>query len=476
MRQALAEGWSSADSDRLESASFTLLILFSALGPLLTTAPGEISRRAMGGGTVALSSNTLLCLLAFLIAALTLLSGSTIFSLRPVATPLAAMTALAVLGAVQLVPFPKGILTAIGPVNMQIYHENAQILRSFGAEAPLPRLSIAPSETIETLLLLLAYLGLFACSVSLLRTRARRRLFAGTILASAFLQILAAAAGQSGDRRLHGSFSNPDHFAAYLEIVLALAFGVLLAEVLINRERAVEAMEPAETFERRVPPIAARILLWGLIAGGIALTESRGGVLAAGFTVLVLAGGALLHRRLRQHKRVATMIAATLLAGAVFAGVAAGASRFSRFLLADPRDFASTTRAALWRTSLEAWREFPWLGSGLGTFREAFRRVQPREVRGLVEQAHNDFLQLAVTGGSVGAALGLALFASLFFLLGRAFLRQRHREESAIALAGLGALLSITLHGLVDFNLSIPIIPATLACVLGCAWAAASRT
>jgi hypothetical protein len=44
-----------------------------------------------------------------------------------------------------------------------------------------------------------------------------------------------------------------------------------------------------------------------------------------------------------------------------------------------------------------------------------------------------------------------------------------------VALAGVGALLSLTLHGLVEFNLSVPIIPATLACALGVAWSAAMR-
>src|SRR5262245_55254983 len=80
------------------------------------------------------------------------------------------------------------------------------------------------------------------------------------------------------------------------------------------------------------------------------------------------------------------------------------------------RDAGGITRPALWGTSLQAWREFPLFGSGLGTFREAFRRVQPRELSGLVEEAHSDCLQLLVTGGAVGAALGIITFGSLFFL------------------------------------------------------------
>ena len=185
------------------------------------------------------------------------------------------------------------------------------------------------------------------------------------------------------------------------------------------------------------------MLVWALIAAGIALTESRGGILAAGVTTL---GSA---RRRDSPSALADAPAARppqrrppSSSASLFVATAVGAPRFYRFLESDPRDLSGNTRVALWKTSLAAWREFPIVGSGLGTFREAFRRVQPRELKGLVEQAHNDFLQLAVTGGAVGAALGVLLFASLFVLLFRAWARQRHREESAFALAGFGALLS----------------------------------
>jgi len=93
-------------------------------------------------------------------------------------------------------------------------------------------------------------------------------------------------------------------------------------------------------------------------------------------------------------------------------------------------------------------------------------------VTGLVDQAHDEYLQLLVTGGLAGALLG----AAALFLGLRAFLRalreQKHREESAFGLAGLGALVFLLLHGVAEFNFSIPAIPATLAACLGGAWAA----
>jgi O-antigen ligase len=330
--------------------------------------------------------------------------------------------------------------------------------------------------TESALLLLLAYGALFEGALRLLQTRFRRRLFAGALFVSGLAQIVVGAAAKGAPGRIRGTFANPNHLAAYLEILLALAFAAIWTESMTNRERAADAVTKSESFEKRFPAMAFRVLLWSAIAAGIVLTQSRAGIVAAALTTLVLFGAALGRRGSMARRRVARTAATALLAGTLLAVVASGVGRFSRFLLTDPRELGSTTRATLWEISLQAWREFPIVGSGLGAFPEAFARVAPRDLPGPVEQAHNDFLQLAVTGGGVGAAAGVVLFGSLFFLMGRAFARQRHREESAYVLAGFGALLSLALHGLVEFNMSIPIIPATLACVLGAAWAAGSRS
>jgi O-antigen ligase len=421
----------------------------------------------------------LLELLAFLIAAATFLSKSRLRSLPPLIVPLGAIGALALLGCFQLLPLPRWLLNSVAPVNLQIYHDSAEVLGLFGRSAPAPRISIAPTETMGTVLLVLAYLAVFLSAASLLRTRPRRRLFVATILASAILQILLAlvleAPGSSAtedEERLHGLFVNPNHFAAYLEVVLALAFAAIWTELLVSGDRVSPTTEGAERFERRLLPIAGRVLLWAMIAVGIGATQSRGGILAAAVTTATLLSMALLHRSVTFPRRAALGAGIALLGGILFVARTAGAEPFLRFLKLDPRDLANNTRVLLWKTSLQAWKQFPWLGSGLGTFREAFRRVQPRELAGLVEQAHSDPLQLLVTGGLVGEILGAVLFVSLYVLLLRAWRRQKHREEAALILGATGALFSVTLHGLLEFNLSIPPIPALLSGVLGAAWAA----
>ena len=248
------EAWG---EDRRGIAAFTLLLLFLAVGPLLYLWPAGVGEMAVGGGPGLSLGNTLLCLVAFLTAALTFLSGSSLSSPRPLAIPLGATAALALLGVVQLLPLPLGWLEAVAPVNTVIYHETAELLRLFGRAAPAPRISIAPTETADTLLLIAAYAALFAAASTLLRHRFRRRLAIAALLGSALVQVVLAAVGQSREGRVHGPFANPDHFAGYLELALAVAFGALWAEVLTNRDRAADVAERrngSSGASRRWPP------------------------------------------------------------------------------------------------------------------------------------------------------------------------------------------------------------------------------
>ena len=416
------------------------------------------------------------------LAAFVLAAG--IFLTRPfpkfpgaAAAPTLLIGAIALEGLLQIVPLPTSLLHRWSPVSEKIYHDAADIFSVFRKRgAPAPRISIAPWETRGTILLIGAFLAIFFSAAALLQSRSRRRLFLAVVLASAVVQIAVGAAATEVGGRTHGMFVNADHFAGYLEISLALAFGLIWAEVLRSPDRARGVTDRGERFEKRFPSIAWRVLLWGFVATGIVLTKSRGGIAAAALTTIVLLSLAIAGGRGRARGSSVGIAVPALLFGALFVVAATHREILLRFLASDPRDIGSDLRVAIWKTSVRAWRQFPIFGSGLGTFREAFRRVQPRELTGLVEQAHNDFLQLLVTAGAVGAILGALAFGWLFVMFLRASRNQIHREESAIALAGFGALLSLVLHGLVDFNMSIPAIPATLAAVLGCAWAAATDT
>ena len=65
-----------------------------------------------------------------------------------------------------------------------------------------------------------------------------------------------------------------------------------------------------------------------------------------------------------------------------------------------------------------------------------------------------------------------APFLSVLVLLVRRWRAQRHREESALSLAGIGAVVIVALDGIGEFNLGVPAVSGALACVIGLAIAA----
>ena len=450
----------------------------SRSAPLLAVATGLLSILILATplpfGSVLPPGHLLVELLAFSAAA-TAFAGrppNRVFGLA--AIPLFALVTISVFGLLQLLPLPRDLLGGISPWSLAVHDEANALLRQFERPPVNGRISVAPFSTASAALLTLAYAAAFAAAAIVSSgSKWRRRVLVWTLLSASLLHVFIGAAVAGTSNRIHGAFINPNHFAGYLQIAAAFGFGTIWLELLKSRERGSASHDIGERFQRRAVPIALRILLWAVIAAGIGLTRSRGGILAAALTIILLLGLATFQRTMRSRRAVIPTYLA-LFAGITFVAVSVGRAPLFRFLSADPRELESDTRVQIWRGSLDAFHQSPIVGSGLGTFREAFRHVQPEEVVGLVEQAHNDFLQMLVTGGTIGATLAVLAAASMLILLVRRWAQQVHREESAFALAGIGALVALLLHGLVEFNMSIPAIPVTLATMLGVSWAAAN--
>jgi O-antigen ligase len=454
----------------LSGTAFGLLLIFVLAAPIPW---GSVQPGLTGTGKITAG--------AFVIAFLVFIDPGSRLPSRRALLPAAGVAGIGALGFFQAAPLPGSVLKVLSPVSFQAWDGARGILASFAATAGAGRISLAPRETVAVSLLAFAFAALFVASASLLRLRSRRRILAAAVVASGLAQVALALAG--GDRlsRLGGSFVNPNNLAGYLLIPLAFAFALVWYR---TRRQVAEFLKTSSTevkymrLESLIPLLSLSILLWGSLATGVGLSQSRGGIVAATGGTLVMLSLAALHRQRRSkpwQPAVAASLVFAVTVGTVLAITNLGKLPFLRFLPGSA-DLAEDYRVLIWRHSVEAFRSFPWLGSGLGTFREAFRRVQPEQIRGLVDQAHDEYLQILVTGGIVGTLLAVAAIAIGAWLLFRSFFAQPHREESAYVLAGIGSLAGLLLHGAAEFNFSIPAIPATLAVVLGGAWAAAGWT
>ena len=94
---------------------------------------------------------------------------------------------------------------------------------------------------------------------------------------------------------------------------------------------------------------------------------------------------------------------------AIWIGLDAVISRF--FTSTDDFKF----RWAMWVSTFQIWKDFPLLGSGLGTFVYIFPMYRTLHIEGLATHAENDILQLASEAGLIGLGLLAALFFYLFY-------------------------------------------------------------
>lgn len=108
------------------------------------------------------------------------------------------------------------------------------------------------------------------------------------------------------------------------------------------------------------------------------------------------------------------------------------------------------THTLIWKDVLKMWLENKWFGTGFGTFHiefpqyasEELKKVFPQEQR-IVNDAHNEYLQILAEQGLVGFLVFSALLAAFFFASFRFFFSSEHMPNILFAgiLSGIFGLL-----------------------------------
>ena len=123
---------------------------------------------------------------------------------------------------------------------------------------------------------------------------------------------------------------------------------------------------------------------------------------------------------------------------------------------------------------LEAIRQRPLLGAGVGTFADLFPSLRAPDFYslGVWESAHSTILEIAVEMGlPVAAMIAIAALASLLVLARAAIKSEGRSRRSAAAIAGI--ILLSYLHSTIDFSLQIPGYLILFGILLGCGLARA---
>jgi hypothetical protein len=179
------------------------------------------------------------------------------------------------------------------------------------------------------------------------------------------------------------------------------------------------------------------------------MTQSRGGITAALLTFVLIAS--LYLARLARQRSWKPLVAGVLAALALFVAWIPTTSigfRLSQAGWLDPgrREAYSGTVVGI--------REFPVLGTGLGTFREVFPALRgSADTTGTWNEAHSSPLQFAL---EMGVPLAVAFSLLAFYLAGTLAVGTLHRRRYAdLPLCGLAALTVGLLHSFLDFSLQV---------------------
>jgi hypothetical protein len=239
--------------------------------------------------------------------------------------------------------------------------------------------------------------------------------------------------------RSSGTLINHNHYAGLLEMLVPLALGFAYIAV-----RRYSEMARPYTY----------ILAGAFMGLSLVFSESRMGIFSLMLTLSTLA---VLVRVRDSKERWSAGLGFGLLvlvtAGALWIGLDVIVARYSG--LVGEEAILREGRVLVFRDTIHMITANP-SGIGTGHYQDRFREYQTFKPELLFDHAHNDYLETMAEWGTP-VAMGFWCFI-LFVLVSaiRAFWGPGPPERRGILLACIGAIFSILVHSLADFNLQIP--------------------
>jgi O-antigen ligase len=376
---------------------------------------------------------------------------------------------------VQIVPLPSHVMSLLSPTTLDIY---TSIFPDM--DRGMESISMDTGSTIAGLTKSFTYFALFLLTLILVHTKKRMRTLMITIVLAGVIQaifgMIDAFKFQNYVRSVTwsefyqpvtGSFVSKNHFAAYLNMVIACGLGLIIASG-IRERRQKNKRERLRFLLVRATDWRVHMIVYLAILGiALLFTHSRGGWISLAVALMVAAIPLALshtfkHQAMRAYSGLVTVVVVCML-------VLGGDIILSHMSQAPEQ---VTGRTDIWKNSVEIIKSFPLLGTGAGTFEYVYPLYEHGEIDGYVNYVHNDYLQLLVEQGVIGfLLLGMAVLLCLRKGI-NAVISAESMSAGAYTLGVLIAIFTMLTHGVIDFNFYIPSNAAYFFVFLGLAVAA----
>lgn len=413
-------------------------------------------------------------------------------------TPLVLLGLWMALLVIQLLPLPEAFINML----------DHRVLNGFGSQGGgRSTISIDPYSTRLYLAKACILTMVFWLVIALVNSRKRIVLLAKVVVFSGLLQALIGvvlmASGATlqlffvtmDSARAHGTFVSPNQYAGYLEMTLAMGIGLMIAKLdgrlALNWRQRLHGWLAVLLSGKAMLRLALIIMVVGLVA-----SRSRGGN-AAFFSSLLITGAltVILVKRAPVKKSHAAntkrstilFITSLIVIDVVIIGgmvgvekvvqrientnlqVQSSEARLNEARLNDGRLNGKTQSLPAYHNeqsveerseaaipSLQIVRDFPWLGTGGGAYHLAFPHYRPAEVQGYYDHPHNDFVEFASEVGLLGLLLLAAIVADSAWRSLRLLVHGYDQLARGMVFASLMGVVSLLIHGAVDFNFQNP--------------------
>ena len=270
-----------------------------------------------------------------------------------------------------------------------------------------------------------------------------------------------------------GTYLNRNHFAGYLAIVICMGFGYLISTLSGSSNsnvtlRVRDSTESATGWRQKLSQIINSIgtgtgLLFFILlimSSALILSGSRMGICS--FIAAIIIVGFVISKKSSIKKTFLILIPVFLIA--VWIGLNPVIKRFSQV---SSELESESGRIQVWKDTSVLIKDFPAMGTGLGTYEYAFPKYKTFKAQTIYDHAHNDYLELISDTGFTGFIIVIAGGAYYLFMVTRLWFKRRSPFVRCITSGCLGGIAYIMLHSFTDFNLQVPANALHLSIITG---------
>lgn len=341
---------------------------------------------------------------------------------------------------------------------------------------------------------LAAYVGIFFLVLHTVKSKRRIDLMIYVLIGVGLFEALYAVyqafsvspsvwwwkARAGGGRYASGTYVGSNHFAGYMEILVPLTFGFMLAQrekigrmlsglggMRARLQQAVSWLSPESARPKMVFLFFSSVLM----GVGLLMSASRSGILCLGISMFIVAVMFFSKRHYRKFGAISLLLCLLALIYGAHIGIDPTLEKFKG------TEAGFNKRLYTFQSMFPMLYDYPFMGVGWGNFAFLYPRYVPRDYDGVSTSgySHNDWLEAGTETGLIGLGMMAAAFFVLLIKLFRMWYTRRDVHAVGIGAGVMAGLLSLGFHSLSDFNMHIPANPFTLAAVLGIGYAAVYR-